>query len=194
LIAIFLTFVSFSAIAQSETDSLASYFDDGGRGNYKFSLKVSTIEILNGEQALHLEVRPFRRVSFELSAGRLTSDYLYELEFDKVADEELGDNVNSGRMIGGRIKWYAAQKDLIGLYYGIGFYNKTYKTKSFSTDLIYSELGLDYGVIARVTPNILVDFSIGIWMRARKTEDSSIDYFENNSTLVPISLKVGYTF
>lgn len=184
IIAFFLAFISVSATAQSDEDSLASYFDDGGRGNYNFCLKVGTVAILNGEQALHLEVRPFKSISFEVSAGRLTSSYLYEFEFDKVADSELGDNVNSGRMIGGRAKWYAMQKDLLGLYWSLGYYDKRFDTKLFSDDLIYTEIGLDYGIVARVAPHILVDFSVGVRQRSRRVEGDSILDSDNNTTLV----------
>ncbi len=194
LFAIFLLLSPSFATAQSDTDSLARYFDDGGRGDYKFCLKIGAIAILNGEQALHLEIRPFKRTSIELGIGRLTSDYLYEFEFDKVADTELGDNVNSGRVIGGRVKWYAIQKDLVGLYYSLGYYNKRFDTKSFSEDLIYSEFGFDYGIVARVAPHILVDFSVGFKLRTRKIEGSSALGLEDNTKVIPIALKVGYAF
>ncbi|MFT5917457.1 MAG: hypothetical protein ACI81T_003974, partial [Bacteroidia bacterium] len=52
----------------------------------------------------------------------------------------------------------------------------------------------DYGIVARVAPHILVDFSVGVRQRSRRVEGDSILDSDNNTTLVPIALKVGYAF
>lgn len=182
--------VSLTTLLQAQTD-MEKIFDEGH--NKRIGIKFNTIDALNGDFNLSLEVKPFKRISFELVGGKILSNFLYEIDVENGSPKDELAGTTGGLSYGFRLKGYVERNiDLSGAYIAYAFHRRKYDFEN-GEELFYRSYGVHYGYQLMIpkTP-FIIDLSTGFYLRFKK--GNQVSFIDNTGYIIPIDVKVGVNF